>query len=208
MKTSHSHPQMTAIAKAEEGIEDAAAEEVPQSGDRRRRRLLADGGGKEGGSGGKSGGGGSSKKEGGGGSGGGGKQKSSGKGGGGAAAAAGGRGKAERPTAAPAPALQLAPQCRVLLELAEPPALPSPFETAGGAVRAAVAQLEKLQATTGLPVLEKDAHGTSMGVSLTGWSALVGLAALVVAVLGGAAYGLRALRGGGRGYALVAKGER
>lgn len=106
---------------------------------------------------------------------------------------------------APEPAPELAPECRVLLQLAEPPELASPFDNAHAAVQAAVAQLERLQAATGLPVLKKDSRGVAHGISLTGWSALVGLAALVVAVAGGAALAWRRYYGPRQGYTLVTK---
>ncbi|KIZ01249.1 hypothetical protein MNEG_6714 [Monoraphidium neglectum] len=103
------------------------------------------------------------------------------------------------------PPLHVSDECRVLLALAEPPQLPSPFDAAGAAVRAAVQQLDRLQGATGVPVLHRDARGTPTGISLTGWSAVVGMAALVIAVLGGAVLALRHLRGGRHSYTLVTK---
>jgi hypothetical protein len=107
--------------------------------------------------------------------------------------------------AAPAPP-EVSDECRALLALAAPPELPSPYDKAGAAVRAAVAQLDRLQAATGLPVMERDARGVPTGVSLTGWSALAGIAALLVSVVGGALLAWRRYSGGGGNkYTLVMK---
>jgi hypothetical protein len=120
----------------------------------------------------------------------------------GAAAAGAGGGAAAARRDASVPTLE--PRCMALLELAEPPDLPPAFDEAGAAVRAAVAQLERLQDVTGLPVTVRDARGRTQGVSLTGWSALLGIAALVMAVLCGVRCAWRQYRGHS-GYTLVTK---
>ncbi|GBF91963.1 hypothetical protein Rsub_04687 [Raphidocelis subcapitata] len=107
--------------------------------------------------------------------------------------------------AAKAPPPPLAAGCRALLDLAEPPPPASAFDDSAAVVRAAVAQLDRLQRATGLPVLAKDARGGAAGVTLTGWSALLGVAAVAAALAGGAALAWRRWAGPRAGYTLVMK---
>lgn len=52
-------------------------------------------------------------------------------------------------------------------------------------------QLAAIESKTGAQMLKRDNLGRPRGVTLTGWSALIGITALVVMLLGGATYGWR-----------------
>jgi Golgi apparatus protein 1 len=57
-------------------------------------------------------------------------------------------------------------------------------------------QLAALETRTGVPLLARDTAGRAQGVTLTGWSALAGIAALVVMLLTGMSYAWRQYHGG------------
>ncbi|GBF91163.1 2-C-methyl-D-erythritol 2,4-cyclodiphosphate synthase [Raphidocelis subcapitata] len=101
---------------------------------------------------------------------------------------------ASPPPGAPAPPRMSAP-CRALADAAEPPSVESAFEASlsyslfGG-------RLSALEAKTGVPLVSRDQTGHAEAITLSGWSALAGILALVATVTAGAAYGWRRWYGG------------
>jgi hypothetical protein len=118
-----------------------------------------------------------------------------------AKAAAGGKPKSE---ARKVP--RLSEQCYELAVIAEPPQSERTFDVQSTAYSMLTSSMEKLEASTGLPTLTRNRQGGVTAVSLTGWTALVGMASLVVVLLAGATLGVRQYLGHGRdGYTLVTK---
>ncbi|KAI8465216.1 MAG: hypothetical protein J3K34DRAFT_379960 [Monoraphidium minutum] len=110
-----------------------------------------------------------------------------------AADEAGGR-KDLRESAAAALPPALTPECRPLIELAAPPNLKAAFEE--GLVSAALgSRLAALEAAAPAPLVARDDRGRAQGLTLTGWSAVAGVAALVVALLAAAGFALRHVLG-------------
>lgn len=108
------------------------------------------------------------------------------------------------PAGAPA-APRLSDECRALADVAAPPNMKRVFEESLS-VALLGSQLSKVEAKTGLPLLARDARtGAARGVTLTGWTALVGILALVVMLLGGAVYAWRHYYGVGDGTTVVLK---
>jgi Golgi apparatus protein 1 len=108
----------------------------------------------------------------------------------------------ERPAlaaAAPAGAGSSAPPlsegCRVLAEVAAPPSMQRAFD-ASLSVALLESQLASLEAKTGLSIVKRDPHsGKAQALTLTGWSAVAGIAAVVLLALAGAAVGYKRYRG-------------
>lgn len=71
-------------------------------------------------------------------------------------------------------------------------------------------QLSKWEDTTGLDMLEYDNQGKPQALTLTGWTAVLGVAASVFVTVGGAYYGYQRYRDGPyRGYhTVVLKGRK
>jgi Golgi apparatus protein 1 len=101
---------------------------------------------------------------------------------------------------------RLSEQCYALAVIAEPPKSERTFDVQSAAYSMLTSSMEKLEASTGLPTLTRNRQGGVTAVSLTGWTALVGMASLVVVLLAGATLGVRQYLGHGRdGYTLVTK---
>lgn len=98
---------------------------------------------------------------------------------------------------------QLSEQCYQLVAIASPPHMKHPYDMQSVAYSVLTKPLERIQETTGLQTLET--NGRTTAISLTGWTALAGIAALVVVLLAGATYGVRQYLGGHEGYTLVMK---
>lgn len=95
-----------------------------------------------------------------------------------------------------APPPQLSPECRAIASVAEAQDGKAAFDASLSAAALLGGQLARLEAVTGAPMLARDQLGRPEGVTLTGWSALLGIAALLAAVCVGAAYAWRQYRGG------------
>lgn len=102
---------------------------------------------------------------------------------------------------------ELSEQCYQLAVLAEPPKVQQSYDVKTLAYSALQSSLEKVEQTTGLQTLSRDRQGGVRSVSLTGWTAVVGMAALVVLMLAGATIAVRQYIGQGSkdGYTLVMK---
>jgi len=85
------------------------------------------------------------------------------------------------------PPPQLSDQCRMLADVAEPPNMKRAFETTLSAALLE-SQLSALGSTIGLPMLNRDSQGRAQSVTLTGWIAVAGIAAMVVLVAAGGTY--------------------
>lgn len=95
----------------------------------------------------------------------------------------------------------------MLADIAEPPNMKRAFESSLS-FAALSQQLDGLGASTGLPLTTRGRGGAVRGVSLTGWVAMAGMAALVLICVAGAVLLCRRLRGSspeGAGYTLVVK---
>jgi len=81
---------------------------------------------------------------------------------------------------------QVSDACRMLVDVAEPPNMQRAFDTT-----LSLALLENhlasLESSTGMALLERDRQGHVQAVTLTGWVAVIGMAALVVLTLAGGA---------------------
>ncbi|WIA10933.1 hypothetical protein OEZ85_011098 [Tetradesmus obliquus] len=101
---------------------------------------------------------------------------------------------------------KLSEHCFELAVIAEPPATERSFDVQSAAYSMLTSSMEKLESSTGLPTLMRNKQGGVTAVSLTGWTALVGMASLVVVLLAGATLGVRQYLGHARdGYSLVTK---
>lgn len=106
----------------------------------------------------------------------------------------------------PAPArTTLSEKCFVLADIAEPPNMKQAFESSLS-FALLKSQLEKIESTTGVPLIQRDTRGAAQGISLTGWMAMLGMTALVVLVIFGAYAGYKRFRGiPDKDYTLVVK---
>lgn len=102
----------------------------------------------------------------------------------------------------------LSDECRVLADVAEPPNMKQAFD-AGLAVVLLQSQLGALESKTGLPMMNYDKTGKAQNVTITGWTALAGIASLIVLMLFGANYAWRRYKGSHEtaGYTLVVKNK-
>lgn len=115
----------------------------------------------------------------------------------GSAASAGGGGSQQQRT--------LSDKCRTLVDVAEPPNMKRAFE-ASLSVVVLKSQLEALESKTGVQMLNRDRRGNAQSVTLTGWTALAGIAAMLLLVMWGFAYAWRQYKGESKdGYTLVVK---
>ncbi|EFJ50973.1 hypothetical protein VOLCADRAFT_103617 [Volvox carteri f. nagariensis] len=103
---------------------------------------------------------------------------------------------------------RLSEKCSALVDVAEPPNMKQAFE-ASLTVALLQSQLSAVEASTGLTMLQRDNQGNAQALTLTGWTALLGIASMVLLVLWGINYGYRQYRGMPQqaGYTLVVKGR-
>lgn len=103
---------------------------------------------------------------------------------------------------------QLSDACRQLADVAEPPNMKQAFE-ASLSVALLQSQLGMLENSTGWKMLERDRLGNARAVTLSGWTALLGISSMVVLILWGINYGYKQYRGIEEqpGYTLVVKGK-
>mmetsp|Transcript_34914 Transcript_34914/g.77608 ORF Transcript_34914/g.77608 Transcript_34914/m.77608 type:complete len:994 (-) Transcript_34914:752-3733(-) len=100
---------------------------------------------------------------------------------------------------------KLSDKCFVLSDIAEPPNMKRAFD-ASLSFALLKDQLDKIEMTTGLPMTTRDRKGSAQGISLTGWVAMLGMAALVVLVMFGLYTVYKRFRGVNEsGYTLVVK---
>jgi Golgi apparatus protein 1 len=96
-------------------------------------------------------------------------------------------------------------ECRVLADIAEPPNVKRAFD-ASLSFALIQQQLETVESSTGLELLTRNKLGVAQGVSLTGWTALAGIAAMVVLTAAGGWYGYKRYKGvPDHDYTLVVK---
>lgn len=102
---------------------------------------------------------------------------------------------------------QLSDQCYQLAALAEPPKLEQSYGVRSIAYSALTTSLDHVEKVTGLQTLSRSRQGGVRSVSLTGWTAVIGMAALVVLMMAGATIAVRQYIGHGDkvGYTLVTK---
>lgn len=102
---------------------------------------------------------------------------------------------------------QLSQECYQLAVLAEPPRVDQSYDVKALAYSVLKNSLEKVEQTTGLPTVTRNKQGGVTAVSLTGWSAIAGVAALVLVMLAGATLVVRQYLGqrDKDGYTLVMK---
>lgn len=98
----------------------------------------------------------------------------------------------------------LSEKCKTLAAIAEPPNMKKQFESSL-TTALLTTQLEKIEVKTGVPLVQKDRRGQANGVSLTGWMALLGMAALVSLLLFAAYATFRNFTGADRDMTLVLK---
>jgi Golgi apparatus protein 1 len=66
-------------------------------------------------------------------------------------------------------------------------------------------QVARVEARTGVSLMARDGRGRPEGITLTGWSALAGIAALVVTLLAAATYAWRGYTGASDPSTVVLK---
>jgi Golgi apparatus protein 1 len=89
----------------------------------------------------------------------------------------------------------LSEACRVLADIAEPPTMKRAFDTTLS-VALLESQLSALESKTGLAMVTRDPRsGRARALTLTGWSAIAGIAAMVVLVLVGGTYAYKRYTG-------------
>jgi hypothetical protein len=109
------------------------------------------------------------------------------------------------PTDAPP---RLSDECRAVAEVGAPPNMKRAFDESLS-VALLGSQLTALESRSGVELVSRDARtGRARGVTLTGWTALLGVAALVVAVLAGLSYAWRQYSGTGDASTVVLKSQR
>jgi Golgi apparatus protein 1 len=100
---------------------------------------------------------------------------------------------------------RLSDECRVLADIAEPPNVKRAFD-ASLSFALIQQQLESVETHTGLELITRNKQGMAQGLSLTGWTALAGIAAMVVLMAAGGWYGYKRYKGGpAHDYTLVVK---
>ncbi|KAG1656262.1 hypothetical protein FOA52_011910 [Chlamydomonas sp. UWO 241] len=101
---------------------------------------------------------------------------------------------------------QLSDECFVLADIAEPPNMKAAFDSSLSFASLA-SQLDTIGSATGISFTTKGPRGNVRGISLTGWVAMLGMAALVVLCMFGLFVLVKKLRGGPEtsGYTLVVK---
>jgi Golgi apparatus protein 1 len=100
----------------------------------------------------------------------------------------------KEPAGSPAAPPQLSDQCKVLADVAEPPNMKRAFETTLS-VALLESQLSALESKTGVAMVKRDQSGHAQALTLTGWTAIAGVAAMVVLVLVGGAYAYKRYTG-------------
>lgn len=112
-------------------------------------------------------------------------------------------------TAAAPPGLArtLSPTCATLADVAEPPNMNRQFD-ASLLTAALVSKLKTLGDGTGLEMVKKGRRG-SQNITLTGWTAILGVCAMGLVMMWGGAYAVRRWRGtpDSQGYTLVLKNQ-
>jgi len=99
----------------------------------------------------------------------------------------------------------LSDKCYVLADIAEPPNIKQAFDNSLS-FALLKSQLDKLDAATGIPLVNRDRRGTARAISLSGWVALLGITAMGALILFGAVTAYRRFRGlSDRDYSLVVK---
>lgn len=109
---------------------------------------------------------------------------------------------AKKPEAKVVP--KLSNQCFELASIAEPAKVERTFDVQSAAYSLLTSSMEKLGQSTGLPTVTRNRQGGVTAISLTGWMALLGIAALVVVLMAASTLGVRQYLGPKGGYALVA----
>lgn len=105
------------------------------------------------------------------------------------------------------PPRTLSEKCRALADVAEPPNMKQAFE-ASLSVALLQSQLSRLEGATGLNMLNRDQTGVAESITLTGWTALAGITAMVVLIMWGLAYGYKRYKGiPDKDYTVVLKGK-
>jgi len=101
---------------------------------------------------------------------------------------------------------QLSEACQAIVDVAEPPDVKQAFD-ASLSVLLLQNQLSGLEGATGMTLLARDRLGRARRVTLTGWTAVLGMAAMIVLVIYAAGYGYKRYLLGGldRDYSLVVK---
>eukprot|EP00197_Chlamydomonas_leiostraca_P010927 CAMPEP_0202884756 /NCGR_PEP_ID=MMETSP1391-20130828/41312_1 /ASSEMBLY_ACC=CAM_ASM_000867 /TAXON_ID=1034604 /ORGANISM="Chlamydomonas leiostraca, Strain SAG 11-49" /LENGTH=982 /DNA_ID=CAMNT_0049567983 /DNA_START=167 /DNA_END=3115 /DNA_ORIENTATION=+ len=100
---------------------------------------------------------------------------------------------------------KLSDKCFVLADIAEPPNMKQAFD-ASLSFALLKSQLDKIDAVTGIPLVNRDRRGTPQGISLTGWVAMLGMTAMVVLIVYGAFTLFKRMRGiPDKDYTLVVK---
>lgn len=88
----------------------------------------------------------------------------------------------------------LSDACKLLADVAEPPNMKRAFE-ASLSVALLESQLSRLESSTGLAMIQRDQQGHAQAVTLTGWTAVAGIAAMVVLVIAGGTFAWRRYHG-------------
>ncbi|KAG2498297.1 hypothetical protein HYH03_003558 [Edaphochlamys debaryana] len=102
----------------------------------------------------------------------------------------------------------LSDKCIALVDVAEPPNMKQAFE-ASLTVALLQSQLSAVESRTGLTMLKRDNQGNAQDLTLTGWTALLGIASMVLLVAFGVNVAYKRYRGlpDQSGYTLVVKGK-
>lgn len=100
----------------------------------------------------------------------------------------------KEPTGSPTAPPQLSEECKVLADVAEPPNMKRAFETTLS-VALLESQLSALESKTGVAMVNRDQSGHAQSLTLTGWTAIAGVAAMVVLVLVGGTYAYKRYTG-------------
>jgi len=98
----------------------------------------------------------------------------------------------------------LSDECRAFADVAEPPNMKQAFE-ASLSVALLQSQLSVIESSTGVQMLNRDKQGNAQSVTLTGWTALLGMAAMVGLLIFGATFAYKYFTGRHDGYTLVVK---
>eukprot|EP00879_Flechtneria_rotunda_P008992 GHRR01009415.1.p1 GENE.GHRR01009415.1~~GHRR01009415.1.p1 ORF type:complete len:539 (+),score=221.10 GHRR01009415.1:802-2418(+) len=109
----------------------------------------------------------------------------------------------------PAQVLKLSEQCYRLAAIAAPSDVEQGFDASTIAYSMQTAltlSMQRVEQATGLQTLRRNGQGAVTAISLTGWTALAGVAAFVLVLFAGALYGIRQYLGHAhQGYSLVVK---
>lgn len=100
----------------------------------------------------------------------------------------------KEPPGSPAAPPPLTDECKILADVAEPPNMKRAFDTTLSAALLE-SQLSAIESKTGVAMVNRDQSGHAQSLTLTGWTAIAGVAAMVLLAIAGAMFAYKRYTG-------------